>query len=303
MNRTNQIIGLVVLLAICFVAAAAGSVVTFPRIEGWYAALAKPSWTPPDWIFGPVWTVLYLAMAVAAWLVWRQKGLNDARVSLLLFAIQLGLNVAWSWLFFGLRSPGLGLIDIVFLWIAIAATMVVFWRRSLVAGLLFVPYLAWVTFAGGLNLAIWQMNTGSNALVSSEYPRTATISQSDGSTLTNPASKDTEFRRLVVGTWQDDYEGKRTLTLRDDGTGTMVVELSGLKVTLVARRLTFNMEWSIADGRLKKHSLDGEPATQVSLILKTMGDTVDEPILELTEDRLLLLDGDGKTKYDWRRVR
>jgi len=111
-----------------------------------------------------------------------------------------------------------------------------------------------------------------------------------------------EFRKLVVGAWQDEYQGKRTLTLREDGTGTMVVELSGLKAALVARRLTFNMEWSVADGRLKKHSLGGEPAAQVSLILKTMGDTVDEPILELTEDRLLLLDGDGMTKYDWRRV-
>lgn len=118
-----------------------------------------------------------------------------------------------------------------------------------------------------------------------------------------PTSKDDDFRRQGVGTWQDEYEGRRTLTLREDGTGTMIVELSGLKATLVAPRLQFNMEWSIANGRLKKHSLGGEPATQVNMILKTMGDTVDEPILELTEDRLLLLDGDGKTKYDWRRVR
>jgi hypothetical protein len=118
-----------------------------------------------------------------------------------------------------------------------------------------------------------------------------------------PISKDEQLRKLVVGTWQDDYEGRRTLTLREDGTGTMVVELSGLKATLVAPRLTFRMEWSVAGGRLRKHSLGGEPAAKVNLILKTMGDTVDEPILELTEDRLLLLDRDGKTKYDWRRVR
>jgi hypothetical protein len=119
----------------------------------------------------------------------------------------------------------------------------------------------------------------------------------------SPPSKDGEFRKLVVGTWQDEYQGKRTLTLREGGTGTMVVELSGLKATLVAPRLTFNMEWTVADGRLKKHSLGGEPAAKINMILKTMGDTVDEEILELTEDRMLLLDQDGKTKYDWRRVR
>lgn len=118
-----------------------------------------------------------------------------------------------------------------------------------------------------------------------------------------PTSKDKEFRKLVLGTWQDNYEGKRTLTLREDGTGTMIVELSGLKAKLVAPRLQFDMEWSITNGRLKKHSLGGKPATQVSMILKTMGDTVDEPILELSKDRLLLLDGDGKTKYDWRRAK
>ena len=129
-----------------------------PRIEGWYAALTKPSWTPPGWLFGPVWTVLYLGMAVAAWLVWRQKGLSAARGALTLFGVQLGLNVAWSWLFFGLRNPGLGFVDILSLWVAIAATLVAFWWRSVLAGLLFVPYLAWVTFAAVLNYSIWQSN-------------------------------------------------------------------------------------------------------------------------------------------------
>jgi translocator protein len=158
MSRIKQAVGLVVLIAICFAAAAAGGAATYPRIEGWYAALTKPSWTPPDWLFGPVWTVLYLGMAVAAWLVWRQKGLSGARGPLILFAVQLGLNVAWSWLFFGLHSPRLGFVDIILLWIGIAATMVAFWRRSTAAGLLFVPYLAWVTFAAVLNYSIWQLN-------------------------------------------------------------------------------------------------------------------------------------------------
>ncbi|MGO8744955.1 MAG: TspO/MBR family protein [Thermoguttaceae bacterium] len=310
MNGTRQAVGLVVFVAVCAGAAAAGGAATYPRIQGWYAALAKPSWTPPNWVFGPVWTVLYMAMAVAAWLVWRQKGLPDARGALILFALQLGLNVAWPWLFFGLRNPALGFLDILLLWMAIAATLVVFRRKSTAAGLLIAPYLAWVTFAAALNLSIWQRNSAANSLTGNESSRSSTfsppgksISPAEKSTSKNPLSKDDEFRKLVVGAWQDEYQGKRTLTLREDGTGTMVVELSGLTATLVAPRLTFNMAWSIANRRLKKRSLGGQPAAQVGLILKTMGDTVDEPILALTADRLLLLDQDGKTKYDWRRMR
>ena len=113
---------------------------TAPNIPNWYAGLVKPSWTPPGWLFGPVWSVLYLCMAVAAWLVWRK---GNALVPLAFFAVQLAFNVAWSWLFFGLHSPGAALIDIVLLWVAITATTIAFWRRSLVAGLLFLPYLAW----------------------------------------------------------------------------------------------------------------------------------------------------------------
>lgn len=158
MSLAKQTVGLVVLLAVCLGAAALGSAATVPRIDEWYAALDKPSWTPPSWVFGPVWTVLYIAMAVAAWLVWRQAGLAAARWPLGLFAVQLGLNVAWSWLFFGLRSPALGLIDILLLWIAIAATLASFWRRTTAAGLLLAPYLAWVTFAAVLNSAIWWLN-------------------------------------------------------------------------------------------------------------------------------------------------
>ncbi len=107
----------------------------------------------------------------------------------------------------------------------------------------------------------------------------------------------------MVGAWQDEYQGRRTLVLREDGSGTMTVELSGLKAKLVAPRLEFVMQWSVEGGRLKKQTLRGEPTAQVNLILKTMGDRVDEPILELSADRMLLLDGDGKTQYDWRRVR
>ena len=139
----------------------------------------------------------------------------------------------------------------------------------------------------------------------------AATRESNASKKAKPASGDTEasadrdqrFRDLVVGTWEDDYQGKRTMTLRKDGTGTMVVVLSGVKASLFASRLQFEMKWSVQKGRLRKRTLRGTPELRVQMILKTMGDRVDEPILELTEKRLLLLDKDGKTKYDWRRVR
>ena len=143
------------LIVLCFVVAGIGGLVTTPSIPNWYSGLVKPSWTPPSWVFGPVWSVLYLCMAVAAWLVWRK---GNALVPLTFFAVQLAFNAAWSWLFFGLHSPGAALIDIVLLWIAIAATTIAFWRRSVVAGLLFLPYLAWVSFAATLNFAIWRLN-------------------------------------------------------------------------------------------------------------------------------------------------
>ncbi len=151
-------IGLIVFLVICFAAAGVGSAVTTPQIDGWYANLAKPSWNPPNWIFAPVWSTLYVAMAVAAWLVWRQGGIADAKVPLALFSVQLALNTLWSCLFFGLENPGLAFAEVLLLWVAIAATMVTFWFRSRVAGLLFVPYLAWVTFAAFLNFTIWRLN-------------------------------------------------------------------------------------------------------------------------------------------------
>jgi hypothetical protein len=114
-------------------------------------------------------------------------------------------------------------------------------------------------------------------------------------------ARDAQLRRAAIGIWQDDYQGRRTKTLREDGTGTMLVELEGLRARLFAQRLVFEMVWSIEQGRLKKRTVKGEPAVQVQMILRSMGDRVDEQILELTDDRLLLLDKDGKTKYDWRR--
>lgn len=124
----------------------------------WYAGLAKPAWTPPGWVFAPVWTVLYGMMAAAAWLVWKGRGFSGARLALALFGAQLGLNVAWTWLFFGLQRPGLAAVDIALLWAAILATVLAFWRFRRLAGVLLVPYLAWVTFAAALNLEIWRLN-------------------------------------------------------------------------------------------------------------------------------------------------
>lgn len=151
-------LGSVVLLFVCFAAAGIGGAVTTPKIAGWYATLAKPSWNPPNWIFGPVWSALYFCMAVAAWLSWRQGGFSGATLPLALFGVQLGLNVLWSCLFFGLQSPGLAFLEVLLLWVAIAATMVTFWQRSVIAGILFLPYLAWVTFARILNFTIWRLN-------------------------------------------------------------------------------------------------------------------------------------------------
>lgn len=154
----RQTLGLIVSLAICLGVAGLGGLATDPGFPGWYAQLAKPKWTPPDWVFGPVWTVLYLCMAVAVWLVWRQDGISAAKVPLSLFAVQLLLNSLWSLVFFGFQRPGMAAVEIVLLWAAILATIVAFWDRSAWASLLLVPYLAWVTFAVLLNWAIWRMN-------------------------------------------------------------------------------------------------------------------------------------------------
>ena len=123
----------------------------------WYAQLDKPAWNPPNWIFAPVWTLLYMAMAVAAWLVWRQ-GSPTRRVPLAVWGVQLVLNALWSWIFFGLHRPGFAALEIGLLWVAILATTLLFWRVRRAAGVLFVPYLAWVTFAAVLNLSIWLLN-------------------------------------------------------------------------------------------------------------------------------------------------
>jgi tryptophan-rich sensory protein len=157
MEKTRHIIGLVLCLVICFAAAGIGSLYTIPSISTWYVLLPKPAWTPPNWVFGPVWTVLYLLMAIAAWLVWRQRGsVRAAAAPLALFTIQLILNVGWSIVFFGQHLPGIGLLVIIFLWLAILATLIACWRVAPLAGWLLLPYLLWVSYASALNYAIWR---------------------------------------------------------------------------------------------------------------------------------------------------
>lgn len=121
----------------------------------WYAALNKPSWNPPPWIFGPAWTLLYTLMAVAAWLVWKKAGFSRP---LVFYFVQLSLNAAWTPVFFGAHAMGLALIVIVVLWVAILMTLLNFWRISHAVGWLIVPYLAWVTFATALNFTLWKLN-------------------------------------------------------------------------------------------------------------------------------------------------
>lgn len=120
-----------------------------------YSSLAQPSWAPPTWLFGPVWTILYAMIALAGWLAWRRAGWTTA---LTVYAVQLGLNAIWTPLFFGAGQYGLALVDIVLLWLSIAAVITLFRRISRPATLLLVPYLLWVTYATALNAAIWSMN-------------------------------------------------------------------------------------------------------------------------------------------------
>jgi len=158
MSKTKQILGLVASLAIVFCVAWIGGSFTNMSVSDWYPTLNKPLWTPSGSTIGLVWTILYSIMATAAWTVWLSGGLIEQRRPLGIYAIQLFLNAGWSFLFFGLRSPGLALVEIVVLWIAILVTLISFWRVSLTAGVLMIPYLVWVGFAAVLNLIIWRLN-------------------------------------------------------------------------------------------------------------------------------------------------
>lgn len=160
---------LVVSLVIPFIAAAVGSLATSPAIPTWYATLVKPVWTPPNWLFGPVWTTLYILMGISFYLVWLKGsgrwaklkgwlGIKQPKAPVYAYGIQLVLNALWSVLFFGLQSPLLGLVGIVFLWFSIAITIGLFYNVDRRAAWLLVPYIVWVTIAANLNMFVWVLN-------------------------------------------------------------------------------------------------------------------------------------------------
>ncbi len=155
--KKKQIIGLAGWLAASFIAAAIGSAASI-QAGSFYTQLVRPDWAPPPDIFGPVWTVLYALMGIAAWLVWRVAGFRAARTALTLFLVKLAVNALWSWLFFGWHLGAVAFADIVLLWVLIVATLIAFWRIRPIAGALLIPYLLWVSFASALNYAVWQLN-------------------------------------------------------------------------------------------------------------------------------------------------
>jgi len=157
--KPRDIWKLVVSIIACLAAGNIGSIFTRQAIPTWYATLEKPAFNPPSWLFAPVWTLLYIMMGIAAFLVWR-KGLENkqVRIALIIFLVQLVLNALWSVAFFGLESPLYGLIVIAALWVAILVTVLRFYRISLAASVLLWPYLLWVSFAAVLNSSIWLLN-------------------------------------------------------------------------------------------------------------------------------------------------
>lgn len=156
-SKQTQILGFIGWLVVCFATSAIGAIASI-QARTFYAQLTQPTWAPPGWVFGPVWTTLFAMMAVSAWLVWRSGGFRSNRTALSLFLLQLVVNALWSWLFFAWHRGGLAFADIILLWILIVATIVTFWRVRPLAGMLLIPYLLWVSFAAGLNFAVWQLN-------------------------------------------------------------------------------------------------------------------------------------------------
>ncbi len=157
--KIKEIPRLIISILIVFIAGGIGTVATLSQITTWYATLVKPTWAPPNWLFGPVWTTLYVLIGVALFLVWRE-GINrkDVKIAILIFAVQLILNVLWSVIFFGFHSLLGGFITIILLWIAILANIIVFYRVSKPAGLLLVPYIIWVSIASYLNYSVYVLN-------------------------------------------------------------------------------------------------------------------------------------------------
>lgn len=151
-------LGLGLFLIVCIAVSGIGGAITATSVGTWYQTLEKPSFNPPDWVFAPVWTALYVMMAIAGWRVWRRTRIAARWTALSVFAVQLALNLTWSLLFFGLQRIDLALAEIVILLLAIGVNTVMFWRIDRLAGALFVPYLLWVAYATALNAALWFLN-------------------------------------------------------------------------------------------------------------------------------------------------
>lgn len=155
--KQKQLIGLVVWLVLTFAASSIGAIASI-QAKSFYSKLLQPSWAPPGWVFGPVWSILYTMMGIAAWLVWRSGGIKKNQTALGLFIVQLTFNALWSWLFFAWSLGGIAFGEIIMLWALILATLISFWKKSILAGALLVPYLLWVSFATALNYSLWQLN-------------------------------------------------------------------------------------------------------------------------------------------------
>ena len=157
-SRLRDLSGLAAFVLLCLGISALGGWATASSVGTWYATLAKPAFNPPNWVFAPVWTVLYAMIAVAGWRVWRLRGLGGAPGAMSVYALQLALNLAWSFVFFGAQAIGAGLVVIVLLLAAILVNARLFWNVERAAGWLLVPYAAWVAFATVLNAALWRLN-------------------------------------------------------------------------------------------------------------------------------------------------
>jgi len=158
-SKTNNILIFIASIVICQLAGIIGSIFTTPAIPTWYANINKPTFRPPNWVFAPVWTTLFLLMGIALFLIWK-KGLDkkENRIAFSIFIFQLILNTLWSVLFFGMKSPFAAFMEIIFLWVAILTSIILFFRISRLAGALLIPYILWVSFASILNFSIWKIN-------------------------------------------------------------------------------------------------------------------------------------------------
>lgn len=157
LTKQEKVAGLVVWLALTFFAAATGAAASI-RASAFYGQLVRPDWAPPSWVFGPAWSILYTLMGIAAWLIWCTGGFRENKFALTIFLVQLAFNALWSWLFFGWYRGALAFADVILLLALIVVTLISFWRIKPLAGLLFVPYLFWVSFAAALNYSVWQLN-------------------------------------------------------------------------------------------------------------------------------------------------